>query len=216
MVQEKGSQGAFDLPRLLTGRGLGQSRVRLAPAEAAYLQDDPADAMFYIENGWVKITIVIASGKEALVAIRGDGELFGMRCLVGRPRTGAAVALTACSLVRVASSTVIRLLREEPDFAVTFACRLAERSIRDQQNLVGRLTNSAEKRLAHALLRLSDRGLRPITKSVDQAVLASIVGTTRPRVSFFLNRFRRQGLIEYSRVGLLQVREAALADFLKT
>lgn len=150
------------------------------------------------------------SGKEAVVAIRGPGEFFGTRCLVDR-RTGMAAALTACSLIRVTTSALIRLLREEPNFAVMFATYLVKQSIRDQENLVDHLTNPAEKRLARTLLQLAnyvDSGdPRSISTPINQGMLANMIGTTRPRVSFFMNKFRRQGLIEYTRDGGLTVRD---------
>lgn len=205
-----------DLGTFLAGQGAGRSRVKLAPGQTAYPQGGDADAMFYIESGWIKISVVVPSGKEAVIAIRGDGEFFGTRCLIGR-RTGSAIALTACSLVRIPRPTLIRLLREEPDFAVMFVTHLVQQSIQDQENLVDHLTNPAEKRLARALLRLAD-GVdgavpRSITTRINQALLAAMIGTTRPRVSFFMNKFKRQGLIEYNRDGSLTVR-AGLRGFL--
>jgi CRP/FNR family transcriptional regulator, cyclic AMP receptor protein len=151
---------------------------------------------------------VTPSGKEAVIAIRGPGELFGTRCLVAR-RTGTTSTLTACSLIRVTKPALIRLLREEPGFAVMFATYLVGQSIQDQENLVDNLTNPAEKRLARALLQLADStggpGPHPISTPINQAVLANMVGTTRSRVNFFMNKFKRQNLIEYDRHGRLSV-----------
>ena len=217
MAKDKRQQTDFDPESLLTGHGAGQSRVRLAPAQVIYGEADPGDAVFYVESGWVKISAVTPNGKEAVIGIRRPGEFFGSRCLIGR-RAGTAVALTACSLIRLTTAGLIRMLREEPDFAVMFAIHLVRQSISDQSNLVDHLTNPAEKRLARALLRLAD-GVdgsddpRPISVPLHQAVLANLIGTTRPRVSFFMNKFKRRGFIEYDREGHLIVR-AGLRRFL--
>jgi CRP/FNR family transcriptional regulator, cyclic AMP receptor protein len=199
---ERTKKDTFDLTTVITGHGAGQSRVRLAPAQIVYAQGGSADAAFYVESGWVKVTSVSANGKEAVVAIRSAGEFFGTRCLVGR-RLGTTVALTACSLIRISTAALTRLLRDEPDFAVMFARYLVRQSIKDQENLVDQLTNPADKRLARILLRLvgdaEGDDPRPISAPINQAILANMIGTTRPRVSHFMNRFKRQGLIEYSR-----------------
>lgn len=211
MAKNKRTKETLDLRRMLTGHGAGQSRQRFAPAQVIYAQGGAADAMIYVESGWVKITVVAPSGKEAVVALRGEGDFLGTRCLIGR-RMGMAIALTACSVIRVTTSALIRMLREEPDFAVMFATYLVRQSVQDQENLVDQLTNSAEKRLARTLLRLADfscgDSVRPIPARVNQTVLAEMVGTTRSRVSVFMNKFKRRGLIEYNRVGDISVREA--------
>jgi len=179
------------------------------------LQGDPADAAYYVESGRVKISTVTPTGKEAVIAIRGPGQFFGTRCLVGG-RMGTATALIACSLVRVSTSALIRLLREEPDFAVMFATYLARQSIDDQESIVDHLINPAEKRLARTLLQLADSAgddrndRRSISVTINQAVLANMVGTTRSRINFFMNRFKRQGYIEYDRNGSLSVRRSLL------
>ncbi len=210
MAKDKRKQTNFDPKNLVTGRGAGQSRVTFAPNQVIYSQGDSGDAAYYIESGWIKISAVSPSGKEAVIAIRGEGEFFGTRCLVAR-RTGTTTTLTACTVIRVTTSALIRLLREEPDFAVMFAKVLVCQSIHDQENLVDHLTNPAEKRLARALLQLANSegggDPRPITTPINQGILANMIGTTRPRVSFFMNKFKRDGLIEYRRDGGLRVRE---------
>jgi CRP/FNR family transcriptional regulator, cyclic AMP receptor protein len=210
MAKDKRKPTNFDPKTLVTGRGAGQSRVTFAPNQVIYTQGDSGDAAYYIESGWVKITSVSPSGKEAVIAIRGEGEFFGTRCLVAR-RTGTTTTLTACSVIRVTTSALTRLLREEPDFAVMFAKVLVCQSIHDQENLVDHLTNPAEKRLARALLQLANAenegDLQPITTPINQSLLANMVGTTRPRVSFFMNKFKRDGLIDYRRDGGLRVRD---------
>jgi len=210
MAKDKRKQTNFDPKSLVTGRGPGQSRVTFAPNQVIYAQGDSGDAAYYIESGWVKISAVSPNGKEAVVAIRGEGEFFGTRCLV-TGRTGTTSALTACAAIRITKSALIRLLREEPDFAVLFAKILVCQSIHDQENLVDHLTNSAEKRLARALVQLANAeeggDSRPISTPINQGILASMIGTTRPRISFFMNKFKRDGLIEYRRDGGLRVHD---------
>jgi len=187
MPKEKRSNNVFAFENVLTGYGSGQSSERYTASQVIYLQGDPANSCFYIERGWVKIATVSPNGKEAVVAIRHEGEFFGTRCLVSR-RTATATALTACSFVRVTTSALLRLLREEPDFAVKFATYLVGQSIEDQENLVDHLTNPAEKRLARVLLRLASQlgGVdpRPISTPINQGILANMIGTTRSRVNF--------------------------------
>ncbi len=198
----------FDLDKILGGHGAGQSRLHFAAGQTVYTQGGQGDAAYYIKNGWMKISCVSSNGKEAVVAIRGVGEFFGTRCLVNR-RQGTAAALTACDVIRTTTAALTRLLRENPDFAVTFATYLVRQSIKDQETLVHYLTNPAEKRLARLLLQLANNveggDTQPISMPVNQAILANMIGTTRPRVSFFMNKFKRLGFIEYDRDGHLSV-----------
>lgn len=201
--------GPFDFRTTLTGREDGESVLSFPSGHLIYSQGDPADAAFYVESGHVKIAAASPSGKEAVVAIRRPGEFFGTRCLV-RKRVGFASALTACSLIRLSLPALVRLLRSNPDFAVAFATHLVDQSVRDQSSIVDYLTNSAEKRLAGILLQLADcaedaEGPSPISTPVNQSFLANMVGTTRSRVSYFMNDFRRRGLIEYDRQGRIRV-----------
>lgn len=217
MAKDKRRREIFDFQRFLTARGSGQSRLQFAPEQSVYPQGGAADAAFYVESGSVKISVVVPSGKEAVIAIRREGDFFGTRCLVGR-RTGTVTALTASSLIRVTRSALIHLLREEPDFAVMFATHLVQQNMDDQENLVDQLTNPAEKRLARTLLQLANdldgEESRPISTPINQAILANMIGTTRPRISHFMNRFKRRGFIEYSRDGHLSVR-SGLRKFLQ-
>jgi CRP/FNR family cyclic AMP-dependent transcriptional regulator len=211
MASDQRRKGLFDPTTVLTGHGSGQSRKRYAPLQVIYVQDDAADACFYVESGWVKISTLAPNGKEAVIAIRREGEFFGTRCLVAK-RTASTTALTACSLVRMTTSALVRLLREEPDFAVMFATYLVGQSINDQESLVDHLTNPAEKRLARALLQLAGHvdgaDPQPISKPINQGILANMIGTTRSRVNFFMNNFKRQGFIDYDRYGRVHVRDA--------
>ncbi len=147
-----------------------------------------------------------------MVSVRAEGDFVGTRALIARRRGFSATALTECSMVRVTASAIVRLLREEPDFAEMFATYLIRQSIRDQQNLAVQLTDSSERRLAGALLRLASNGggqkSQPIALRVSQADLANMIGTTRSRVSSFMNKFRKQGFIDYNRRGDVTVHRA--------
>jgi CRP/FNR family transcriptional regulator, cyclic AMP receptor protein len=220
MTKDRRTKDEFDLRKVLTGRGPGQSRLKLAPEHVIYAQGDAADALFYVESGWVKMSAVVPSGKEPVIAIRRGDEFFGVRSMVAARRQATATALTDCSLVRVTRSALNRLLREQPDFAVTFAAYLVRRSIFDQESLIDHLTSSAEKRLARTLLQLAsevgvdDAPFIP-ARRVNQALLANMIGTTRSRVSVFLSKFKRQGLITYDRHGHMSVRKPALGGWLE-
>ena len=209
MAKDHHRKNRADPRQILIGDAAGHSRETFAPDQIVYAQGDLAEAAFFVESGRVKISTVSPNGKEAVVAIRGEGEFFGTRCLIGK-RTGSATALTHCALIRVTRPALIRMLREMPDFAVTFATQLVRQGVQDQANIVDHLINPAEKRLARTLLLLAggvdDEELRPIESRINQSTLANMVGTTRSRVSFFMNKFKRQGLIDYDRTGRILVR----------
>jgi CRP/FNR family cyclic AMP-dependent transcriptional regulator len=212
VAKDQRTRRTFDPKRVLTGRGAGQSRLQFAPGRVIRRHGDPADSVFYIEKGRVKLTLVSASGKEAVVSVRGEGEFVGTRALIARRRAFSATALTECSLVRATPAAIIRLLREEPDFAEMFVLNLVGQRIRDQRNIFDLLTNSSERRLARTLLQLADirhNGKSgPIPTRINQAILAGMIGTTRSRVSSFMNKFRKQGFIEYNRRGDVTVHRA--------
>jgi CRP/FNR family transcriptional regulator, cyclic AMP receptor protein len=212
VTKDRRTRRTFDPKHVLTGRGAGQSRVRFAPGDVICRQGDPTDFVFYIEKGRVKVTLVSLSGKEAVVSVRGEGEFVGTRALIAQRRAFSAAALTECSLVKVSPATMIRLLREKPDFAETLILNLVQQRIRDQRNIYDLLTNSSEMRLARTLLRLADfrrdgKG-DPIPTRINQAILAGMIGTTRSRVSYFMNKFRKQGFIDYNRYGDVTVHSA--------
>lgn len=219
MTKDRRATDEFDLRTVLTGRGPGQSRLQLPPEHVIYAQGDVADALFYVESGWVKMSAVVPSGKEPVIALRRADEFFGARSMVAARRQATATALTDCSLVRVTKSAVNRLLREQSDFAVTFAAALVRRSIFDQESLIDHLTNSAEKRLARTLLQLAteagEDSAHFIPGRINQAMLASMIGTTRSRVSVFLNKFKREGLIAYGRNGHVSVHKPWLGAWLE-
>jgi CRP/FNR family transcriptional regulator, cyclic AMP receptor protein len=212
MARERRSRLEFDPRRFLTGRGTGQSRLQPAPGEIIWTQGQPGEEVFFVEKGWIKVSTVSRNGKEALLALPGEGEFIGTRCLIeGYKRIGTATALGECSLIRITRSALIRLLRQEPDFAQMLLTCVVRQSLRAQRVLAEQMTNSSERRLARTLLRLADgtgahnQKSRPILARVSQADLASMVGTTRARVSYFMNRFRRQGFIDYNRQGYVTV-----------
>jgi len=198
-----------DSKPLLNGRDIGQTRLRVAAEQIVCTQGDPLDALFYVESGQLKISVVSPSGKEAVIGVRNEGDFFGVRSLISSgQRLAAATALTDCTIIRISKSGVTSLLRAGPDFAEMFIGYLLRQLLRDQENLIDQLTNSAERRLARVLLQLADvsRTGKPNTIQINQTVLANMIGTTRPRVSAFMNKFRRQGFIEYDRHGSISVR----------
>jgi CRP/FNR family transcriptional regulator, cyclic AMP receptor protein len=212
MARERRPRLEFDPRRFLTGRGAGQSRLRPASGEIVWTQGEPGEEIFFIEKGWIKVSTVSPNGKEALLALPGEGEFIGTRCLIeGYKRIGTAIALGDCSLVRIARPAVIRLLRHEPDFAEMLLTCVVRQSLRAQKILAEQMTISSERRLARTLLRLANGGSssnqksQPIVARVSQADLATMVGTTRARVSHFMNKFRRQGFIDYNRQGFVTV-----------
>ena len=208
----------FDPKRFLTGHGSGQARLQLAAGHVVATQGDPVDALFYIESGWVKLSIVVPNGKEA-VMLRGEGEFFGTRSLIPHfRRMATGTALTDCSLVRISQAAAIRMLREQPDFAEMFVRYLLRQGIDSEKSIIDQLTSSAEKRLARTLVRLAHDGAgdRPqsIPTRINQTDLAGMIGTTRSRVNSFMTKFRRQGFIEYDREGHLTVHRS-LRDTLR-
>jgi len=179
-----------------------------------FRQGDPADGVFYIQKGQVKVTVVSEQGKEAVVAVLGPDEFFGEGCLTGQPRRLAtAKAMTECEIMRLDKAAMIRVLHEEPAFSEMFVSHLLLRTIRVEEDLVDQLFNSSEKRLARALLLLANFGKEirpePVIAKISQEMLAEMIGTTRSRVSFFMNKFRKLGLIAYN--GHLEIHPALLS-----
>ena len=175
--------------------------------ESVFSQGDAADAVFYIQSGKVKLTAVSAQGKEAVVAILPEGSFFGEGCLAGQPlRMATATAVQRASIIRVAKQAMVGLLHQEPEFAERFLAYLLSRNIRMEADLVDHLFNSSEKRLARLLLLMANFGQEskpiPLIAKISQETLADMIGTTRSRVSFFLNRFRDLGFIAYDGDGM--------------
>lgn len=191
--------------------GIVKSNYR--KGQLVFSQGEAADAVFYIEQGKTKITVLSEQGKEAVVAILGAGEFFGEGCLAGQPRRMAtASAVSASVIMRLEKTAMIRLIHEEPSFAEEFVSHLLARSVRVEEDLIDLLLNSSEKRLARVLLLLANFGKEgrpePVVANISQETLAAMVGTTRPRVNFFMNKFRKLGFIDYN--GGLQVHTSLL------
>jgi CRP/FNR family cyclic AMP-dependent transcriptional regulator len=178
-----------------------------------YRQGDPADSVFYIQSGNVKKTVVSEHGKEAVVALLGTGDFFGEGCLTGHPlRLSTVSAVTGCVIVRIAKADITRVIHDEPAFAELFIAHLLARNSRVEEDLVDQLFNSSEKRLARILLLLANFGKEarpePIIAKISQETLAEMIGTTRSRVSHFMNKFRELGLIDYN--GHIEVHSSLL------
>jgi len=185
---------------------LGASRVvrSRATSEAIFSQADPADALFYIEKGKVKLTVVSSRGKQAVIAILGAGDFFGEGCLAGQlVRVSSAAAICECSLVRMEKAAAMAVIHNQPAFSELFLRYVLSRNIKIEEDLVEQLFDSSEKRLARVLLLLANFGKKGKPKHVipkmSQQTLAEIIGTTRSRVSFFMNRFRKMGFIDYKK-----------------
>jgi CRP/FNR family cyclic AMP-dependent transcriptional regulator len=181
--------------------------------QIVYTQGDPADSVFYLHTGQVKLTVVSKRGKEAVVAIRGPDEFCGEGALNGSQlRLATATTISSCEIIRLETQAIVRLLHENQEFADYFLTHLLTRTARVEADLVDQLFNSSEMRLARALLLLAnygkDFGLEPIAIKVNQETLAGMIGTTRSRVNFFMNKFRKLGLIDYN--GKLEVHRPLL------
>lgn len=188
---------------LLTRAGDGRTTLRCQKDQVLFVQGDEAKAVFYIVEGWVKLTVVSSNGKEAVVAMLESGDFFGEACLA-EPRICMSMATTleACTVVRIDRATMTRALQNEPGFSELFLSHLVTRNVRTQEDLADQLFNSAEKRLARTLLLLAHVGREgnsvPIIPKVSHETLAEMVGTTRSRVSFFMNQFKKRGFIKYN------------------
>src|SRR5665213_4147553 len=193
----------FDPKAFLARTGAGRALVDYTKSQTLFLQGEPADAIFYIQKGKIMLTIFSRTGKEAVVALLGPGDFFGEGCLAGQPlRMASAATMSECSIVRLEKVGVMRLLHDQPAFAELLLHHLLTRNIRIEEDLVDQLFNSREKRLARVHLLLANFGKEgkpeAVIPKVSQEMLAEIVGTTRSRVSFFMNRFRKLGFIEYN------------------
>ena len=209
---------AFDPKAFLTRIEQGKTTREYRNKQVVFSQGDPADAVFFIRSGKVKLTVLSTRGKEAVVGVLERGSFFGEGCLAGQPlRMSTASAMQASNVVRVDKSTMVRVLHQEPEFAELFTAYLLSRNVRIEEDLVDQLFNSSEKRLARVLLLLAHFGKEPrpdiVIPKVSQETLASMVGTTRARVSYFMNRFRKLGFIEYN--GGVQVHSGLLSVVLR-
>jgi CRP-like cAMP-binding protein len=208
----------FDPRRYLETVGLGRTVHKYRKDEVVFSQGDAAEAVFYILKGKVKIAVISGRGKEAVIGILDNGSFFGEGCLIAQTvRLSSAVPIVDSTILRIEKSRMMRVLQTEPTFGEFVVKFLLGRNSRMEDDLVDQLLNSSEKRLARALLLLAnfgkDNGPQPITAKINQEILAEMVGTTRPRVSFFLNKFRSLGFIDYN--GSLQVHSSLLTVILR-
>jgi CRP-like cAMP-binding protein len=204
----------FDPKVFLAKIGEGRSLADYQKNQKVFSQGDSADAVFYIQKGQVKLTVISRQGKEAVIAILGvDNPFLGEGCLAGQSvRMATATAMSECSIMRIKKAAMVRVLHDEPTFSELFLHHVLFRNIRIEEDLVDQLFNSSEKRLARVLLLLANFGKEGtpelVIPQMSQETLAEIIGTTRSRVSFFMNRFRKMGFIHYN--GGLQVHRSLL------
>jgi CRP/FNR family cyclic AMP-dependent transcriptional regulator len=194
---------AFNPQTFLSKVGDGKTSLPAPKKQVLYSQGDAADAVFYVQEGKVKLTVISQQGREAIIAILEKGSFFGESCLAGQTvRTATATALEDSSIVRIGKDAMLHVLHKEPTFAELFMSYLLAHSIRVQEDLVDQLFNSSEKRLARILLLLAHYGKEgkpePVIAKISQETLAEMIGTTRSRVSFFMNKFRKLGFLEYN------------------
>ena len=207
VIMENKKTQHVDWETLLNGMFRGKTVIECGAERHIFNQGQPADSLFYIRRGKVKLSVISPQGKEAIVAILSAGEFFGEGGLAGQPlRMATAVAMTDCTIDKIEKSLMARMLREQHDVSELFVKHLLSRNIRYEADLVDQLFNSSEKRLARILLLLShfgkDSKAETVLPKVSQDTLAQMVGTTRSRISHFMNRFRNHGFVEYDDGGL--------------
>ena len=211
-----GALPPVDWTAFLAGMSRGKSIVEYGEGRTVFMQGDVADAVWYLQRGKVKHAVTSSQGKEAIVAVLGAGEFFGEGCLAGRPlRMATATTLSDCTLYKVEKPLMMRMLHEHHDISELFVTHLLVRNMRYQEDLVDQLFNSSEKRLARVLLLLSHYGkeakAETILPGINQEHLAQMVGTTRSRVSHFMNKFRKMGFIDYAGSGALTVNSGLMS-----
>jgi CRP/FNR family cyclic AMP-dependent transcriptional regulator len=204
----------FDPDTFLATIGEGRKMVAVQRKQAIFTQGDGADAVFYVQKGKVRLTVVSKAGKEATIGLVNEGNFFGEGALAGQlVRMGSATAMTDCAVLRIDKKAMMQALHREHEFSDMFVAYLLARNIRYEEDLVDQLFNSSEKRLARILLLLAHFGKEgvpePVVPKISQETLAEMIGTTRSRVSFFMNRFRKLGFIHYN--GGLQVHSSLLS-----
>jgi CRP-like cAMP-binding protein len=216
-MSKKVEPATFDPHVFLHAIARGRTVSTYEPGALIFAQGDPADSVYYIQTGKVKLSVTSAAGREAVVAVLSHGDFFGEGSLIAQSvRLATATALADCTLDRIDKAEMLRVLHEEAEFSDRFTAHLLTRNSRAEADLVDQLLNSSEKRLARALLLLANFGKEgcpePITAKISQETLAEIVGTTRPRISFFMNKFRKLGFIDYN--GTLRVHNSLLSVLL--
>ncbi len=198
-----GQGPSFDPRPLLAKLGEDGTLRKYGKGQVVFSQGDPADAVFYLQKGKVKVTVVSEQGREAVVALLGADDFFGEACLAGQAtRIATVAAMVESSIMKIEKAAIVRLIQTEPAFSEMFIAHLLDRTIRVEADLVDQLFNSSEKRLARLLLLLANFGKEgkpePLIAKVSQETLADMIGTTRSRVSFFMNKFRDLGFIDYN------------------
>jgi CRP/FNR family cyclic AMP-dependent transcriptional regulator len=213
------SKTRFDVDAFLKNAGPGRKIVQLNSAQAFFYQGDPADCVFYLHKGRVKISVLSSAGKEATIRLVTASNFFGEKAMATEPglRVTTATAVTACTALRIERSEFFRVMHEEQAFSNLFSSFLLDCSLRTQADLVDQLFNRAEKRLARVLLLLAEYGEpgeeNTLIQPISQEALAGMIGSTRPRVNAFLSRFRKLGFIEYN--GRIRVHKSLLSVFLR-
>jgi CRP/FNR family cyclic AMP-dependent transcriptional regulator len=212
-VSRRKAGASFDPKRFLARVGNGKTISECRKDQVVFSQGEVADAVFYIQKGKVKLTVTSEQGKEAVVGILGPGQFFGEGCLNGHSvRVTTGTAIVECRITRIAKAAMIATMHDEPDFAELFMAYLLTRNSRIEEDLIDQLFNSSEKRLARLLLLLANFGKdgkrEPIVGTFSQETLAEMIGTTRSRVSFFMNKFRKLGYIDYN--GKLEIHNSLL------
>jgi CRP/FNR family cyclic AMP-dependent transcriptional regulator len=207
------AKSAIDPKALLAAVGEGRTTRDYRRNQAVFAQGEPSDAVFFVHRGKVKLTVLSQQGKQAVTALLGPGDFFGEGCLAGQTlRMATAITMTESSIERLAKPTMIRTLHRDAVFAESFTAYLLTRNIRMEEDLVDQLFNSSEKRLARLLLLLANFGKEgrpePVVPKISQETLAEMVGTTRSRISHFMNKFRKLGFVEYN--GRLEVHSSLL------
>lgn len=205
---------AFDPERFLRSAGLTRRVIAYAPAQAIFVQGERCRTVYYIQSGTVKISVLSRSGREAVVAVFGPGDFFGEGCLAGQPtRIATATAMAESAILVIPKRAMIQLLHSRHTFSDRFIAHMLARNIRVEEDLVDHLFNSSERRLARTLLLLARYGKREaavrVLPKLSQDMLAKMVGTTRSRVNFFMNKFRKLGFIEYN--GRLTVNDSLMS-----
>jgi CRP/FNR family cyclic AMP-dependent transcriptional regulator len=213
----KVTNDTFDPKSFLAKVGTGKTILKFHENQTVYTQGEVADAVFYIQKGKIKLTVLSTQGKEAVVAIMEPGQFFGEGCMNGHPlRIGTTAAMEDSVVTSITKEAMIAVLHDEPKFSEMFVAYLLSRNSRIEEDLIDQLFNSSEKRLARLLLLLANFGKQgsplPINPNISQETLAEMIGTTRSRVSFFLNKFRRLGLISYN--GKIEVHNSLLSAVL--
>jgi CRP/FNR family cyclic AMP-dependent transcriptional regulator len=199
---ESKPKGTFDAQVFLASAGVARKIVEYRKSETIFTQGDACDSVLYIQKGGVKLSVLSKTGREAVVAMLGPGDFFGEGCLAGQPvRMGSATAITGSTILLVDKDQMVRLLHKQHELSDRFIAHMLARNIRIEEDLVDQLFNSSEKRLARTLLLLArfgkEDGPQKAVPKISQATLAEMVGTTRSRVNFFMNKFKRLGFIEY-------------------